>query len=160
MSITVIKSNVYKTGIVHDRSEVFVLDSEADLALLPADTHPGSIAWLADMSASFELSPSGEWMESKIVEGSGGMSGGGGGVTWLTTATTTARKWNPSTESYEKLSEQEFKTAFNTGIIRVDGSGIYPGYSAAASTVVGYQINDEYKVIRMSDNTEYRPINW
>lgn len=86
--------------------------------------------------------------------------GGGGGVVWITNASPTVRKWNPSTESYEEMSEQEFKTAFQTGLIRVDGSGIRPTFTSAPTTVIGYQINDTYKAIKLGDNTTYQPTNW
>lgn len=61
--IKIIKPNRYKTGLMHCRKEVFLLDGVEDLALLPKDTPAGSVAYTADMSAHFRLSPSGVWEE-------------------------------------------------------------------------------------------------
>ena len=55
-----------------ERREEFVLDSAADLANLPTDVAPGSIAYVADATAAvYMLAPSRVWK----LFGGGGSNG-------------------------------------------------------------------------------------
>lgn len=64
MAYAVVKPDAMKTGFVHDRRQEILIDSEADLANFTEDNaEPGSIAYTADMSKIFQMSPGGEWVE-------------------------------------------------------------------------------------------------
>lgn len=63
MAMNIIKTDKYETGFVHDQREEFLLDNAEDINSVPKDCHPGSIAYTADMSAAWQMSPNGEWVQ-------------------------------------------------------------------------------------------------
>ena len=63
MAYAIIKHDMQETGIVHDRREQFLIDSIDDVQNLPSDSAPGSIAYFADRSRAWQMSPSKVWTE-------------------------------------------------------------------------------------------------
>lgn len=67
MAIAIVKPDSMKTGFVHDRRQEILVDVVEDLEELEIDdVEPGSIAYTADMSHIYQMSPSGEWVEIGI----------------------------------------------------------------------------------------------
>lgn len=66
MAYAVIKHNMYKTGHVHDHRKSFLIDGEEDVVDLPVDAVPGCIAYTADCSMAWQMSPSKIW--TKVID--------------------------------------------------------------------------------------------
>ena len=63
MAYSIIKHDAYETGRVHDHREMFMIDDENDVQNLPADSAPGSVAYTADNTQAWQMSPSKVWVE-------------------------------------------------------------------------------------------------
>lgn len=63
MAYSIIKHDTYETGRVHDQREAFLIDAADDVKDLPADSAPGSIAYTADNTQAWQMSPSKVWVE-------------------------------------------------------------------------------------------------
>ena len=74
MPISIIKTDKYETGFVHDRREEFLLDGVGDVASLPTDSAPGSFAYTADMANAWQMNSSMTWVQVKRGSSGGGSS--------------------------------------------------------------------------------------
>ena len=65
MGINIIKTDRFDTGFVHDRRQVFLLDTVDDFIMLPTDCAPGSEAYTVDMAVQWRVNSYGNWIEMK-----------------------------------------------------------------------------------------------
>lgn len=63
MAYAIIKHDRYETGLTHDEREKFLMDTADDVENLPMDCAVGSIAYTADKSEGYLMSPSGVWVK-------------------------------------------------------------------------------------------------
>lgn len=63
MAFAIIKHDQYETGMTHDKREIFLVDGEFDIANLPQDSAPGSVAYIADGTQAWQMSPSKIWVQ-------------------------------------------------------------------------------------------------